>query len=168
MNSTFTFPDESKNRSSFTLPFDLTCCCFFFLGDDGDLQVADCHFCCGSYGKHVFSPGLIRLINITALSALLVRSPIASVHAILNSGLAYDARNTVLGNTIHVQVIRRNFVADTMTNPCCCDFIYSLAAGGKHQHCNFLDIEFSSDRSWWTGTLIIFQIASSLANICAT
>jgi hypothetical protein len=40
MNSLCTVPDESKNSSSLTLPFDLTCHGFFFLGDDCDFQVA--------------------------------------------------------------------------------------------------------------------------------
>jgi hypothetical protein len=31
--------DESKNSSSITLPFDLSCRGFFFLGDDGYFQV---------------------------------------------------------------------------------------------------------------------------------
>jgi hypothetical protein len=35
-----------------------------------------------------------------------------------------------------------------MAKPCCCrDFIYRLVAVGTHQRCNFLDLEFSSDRS---------------------
>jgi hypothetical protein len=49
-----------------------------------------------------------------------------------------------------------------MPNPCCCDFIYRLGAVGMHQRCNFLDLEFSSDRSWPTGMLIIFQTVSPL------
>jgi hypothetical protein len=71
-------------------------------------------------------------------------------------------RVTLCWVTQHVQVIRQNFVASTMANPCCCDFIYRLGAAGMHQRCNFLDLEFSSDRSWPTGMLIIFQTVSLL------
>jgi hypothetical protein len=71
----------------------------------------------------------------------------------------------------HVQVIRQNFVASTMANPCCCccDFINHLGVVGTHQRCNFLDTEFSSDRSWPTSMLITFQtISSPVQNVCAT
>jgi hypothetical protein len=68
-------PDESKNSSSITLPFDLSCRGFFFLGDDGDFQVAQCCFSCKSYRKHrVSSLVMILLRNIPSLSVLSIRS----------------------------------------------------------------------------------------------
>jgi hypothetical protein len=33
---------------------------------------------------------------------------------------------------------------------------------GMHQHCNFLDLEVSSEHSWLTGVLIIFQTISAV------
>jgi hypothetical protein len=136
------------------LPFDLYCCGFFFLGDDGNFQMTNCHFSCGSYRKHhVSSPVMIRLRNVPYLSALLIRSPQTPSRS--SHWSCQDTCNTVLGNTRHVQVIRQN-VASTMATPCCCDFIYHLEAVGMHQCCNFLDLEFSSDLSWPTGMLIIF------------
>jgi hypothetical protein len=45
---------------------------------------------------------------------------------------------------------------------CCCDFNYRWGLVGMHQHCNFLDLEFSSDRSWPTDMLIMFQTVSPL------
>jgi hypothetical protein len=76
LNSMWTFPDELKNSSSTTLPFGLSCRSFFFLGDDGDFQVANCRYSCGSYRKHqISSPVMIQLTNIPSLSALSVRSP---------------------------------------------------------------------------------------------
>jgi hypothetical protein len=91
-------------------------------------------------------------------------------HAIIMLVLHKDAWNIMLGNTRHVQVIRQNFMASTITNPCCCcDFIYHLGAVGTHQRCTFLDLVFSSDRSWPTSMLIIFQTLSPpLQNVCAT
>jgi hypothetical protein len=72
----WTIPDESKNSSSITLSFDLTCHRFFFLGNDGDFQVADCRFSCGSYRKHhILSHVMIWLRNVPSLSALSIRSP---------------------------------------------------------------------------------------------
>jgi hypothetical protein len=51
-----TIPDESKNSSSIALPFGVSCPGFFFLGDDGDFQVADCGFSYEWYRKrHVSS-----------------------------------------------------------------------------------------------------------------
>jgi hypothetical protein len=51
-----------KISSSVTLPFDLSCHTFFFLGNDGDFQVADRHFSCRSYRKHhVLSYVMIQL-----------------------------------------------------------------------------------------------------------
>lgn len=47
-----------------------------------------------------------------------------------------------------------------MDNPCCCDFIYQLSLVGIHHRSNFLDLEYSSDCSWPTGMLIIFQAVS--------
>jgi hypothetical protein len=45
------------------------------LGDDGAVQVADCHFSCGSYRKHhVSSPYMLRLRNIPTLTPLPIRS----------------------------------------------------------------------------------------------
>jgi hypothetical protein len=71
----WTIPDESKNSSSITLPFDLSCRSLFFLGDVGDFQLADCQFSCGSYRKHhVSSPVMIWLRNFPSLSALSIRS----------------------------------------------------------------------------------------------
>jgi hypothetical protein len=55
----------------------ITCEQFHFLGDDGDIQVADCHFSCQSYRKHhVSSPVLIQLRNVPFLSALSIRSQV--------------------------------------------------------------------------------------------
>jgi hypothetical protein len=72
----------------------------------------------------------------------------ANALAIVTMVLCQDAWNTVLGNTRRVQVIRQKSVASTMANPCCCyDFIYRLGAVDTHQLCNFLDLEFGSDRS---------------------
>jgi hypothetical protein len=45
------FQMSRKNSSNITLPFDLSYHGFFFLGDDGDFQVADWRFSCGSYRK---------------------------------------------------------------------------------------------------------------------
>jgi hypothetical protein len=72
----------------------------------------------------------------------------ANAHVIVTLVLCPDAQNTVLVNTRHVQVIRQNFVASTMANPCCCcDFSYRLGVVGMHQHCSFLDLKSSSDHS---------------------
>jgi hypothetical protein len=50
-----------------------------------------------------------------------------------------------------------------MANPCCCCcFIYSFGAVDMRQLCNFMDLEFSSDRSWPTDMLIIFRNVSPL------
>jgi hypothetical protein len=58
-----------------------------------------------------------------------------NAHAIVTLVLYQDAWNPVLGNAGHVQVIRQNFVASTMANPCCCcDFIHHLGVIGMH-HC---------------------------------
>jgi hypothetical protein len=67
----------------------------------------------------------------------------ANAHAIVTMVLRQDAWNTVLSNTRHVSVIRENFVASTVANPCCCccDFIYRLGAVATHLCCNFLDLE---------------------------
>jgi hypothetical protein len=76
---------------------------------------------------------------------------------------------TVLGNISHVHIIRHNFVASTMANLCCCcNFIYYLGVVSTHQHCNFLDLEFSYGRSWPAGMLINFQTLSPVQNGCAT
>jgi hypothetical protein len=89
--------------------------------------VADCHFSCGSYRKHhVSSPVMIRFRNVPSSSALSIRSP-QVLMATVTLVLRQDARNTVLGNTKHVQVTRQNSVASTTANPCCCDFIYRMA-----------------------------------------
>jgi hypothetical protein len=86
----------------------------------------------------------------------------ANAHAIVTLVLPPDAWNTVLGNKTHVQVTRQNFVARTMDNSCCCNFIYRLGVVGTHQRCNLLDLEFSSDRSWPTGMLITLKTVSPL------
>jgi hypothetical protein len=93
---------------------------------------------------------------------IIINQVTANAHAIVILVLHQDVWNIVLGNMRHVQVIRRNFVASTMANPCCCNFIYRLETVGKHQCCNFLDLEFSSDSSWLTGMLIIFRTVSPL------
>jgi hypothetical protein len=90
----------------------------------------------------------------------------ANAHAIVTLVLCQDAWNTVLGNMKHVQVISQNFVASTMANACCCcNFIYCLGGVGMYKCCNFLDLEFSSDRSWLIGILIIFQTLSPLCKM---
>jgi hypothetical protein len=60
-----------------------------------------------------------------------------------------------------------------MANPCCCccccDFICHLGAVGMHQHCNFLDLEFSSRlflADWYAHHLT--DQLSPVQNICAT
>jgi hypothetical protein len=69
------FQMSQKNSWSITLPFDLSCGGFFFLGDDGNFQVADCQFCCRSYRKHnVSSPVMNQLTDVPCLSALSIRS----------------------------------------------------------------------------------------------
>jgi hypothetical protein len=85
-----------------------------------------------------------------------------NTHAIVTVIVRQDTWNTALSNLRHVQVTRQNFVASTVAGPCCCGFIYRLEAIRTHQRCNFLDLEFSSDRSWPTGMLITFQTVSSL------
>jgi hypothetical protein len=82
----------------------------------------------------------------------------AGAHVIVTLALCQDTWNTMLGIIGHVQVIRHNLVA----SPFCCDIINHLGAAGMHQHCNFLDLEFSSDDSWSTGILTIFPTVSSL------
>jgi hypothetical protein len=86
----------------------------------------------------------------------------SGAHAIITLVLRQDARNTVVGNTRHVQVI---FVASTMANPCCCDFIYCLEMVSTYQHWNFFDLEFNLDRSRPTSVLIILQTVSSLCKM---
>jgi hypothetical protein len=137
-----------KTVPSITLPFDLSCCGFFFLGDDGDFRVADCCLSCRSYRKHhVSAPVMIRLRNVPSLSALLIRSPQMLMR--LSHWSCVRTCGTLCCNTRHVQVMRQNFMASTIANPCCCcDFIYHLGAVDMHQCCNFLDLEFSSDCSW--------------------
>jgi hypothetical protein len=90
----------------------------------------------------------------------------ATAHVIVTLGLSQDAWSTVLGNMRHVQVIRQNVVASTVANTCCCccNFICSFGAAAMHRHCNFLG-QFSSDYSWLTGMLIIFQNVSPLCKM---
>jgi hypothetical protein len=111
---------------------------------------------------------MIQLTNIPFLSALSIRSTI-NAHAIIMLVLHQDTWNTVLGNTRYIQVIRQNFVVSTTANPCFwCDSIYHLGVGGTHQCCNFLDLEFSSNRSWPTSILITFQTVLPLCKTCVS
>jgi hypothetical protein len=72
MNSTCTIPDESTNSSSIAWTLDLSYRRFFFIGDDGDVQVAECSsFSCESHRKRYISfHVMIWLSNIPSLSAL--------------------------------------------------------------------------------------------------
>jgi hypothetical protein len=103
-----------------TLPFDLSYCGFFFLGNDGQLslqlwiiQKTQCFLFC------------YDLVEKRPTSVSTINQATASGHAIVILVLRQDTWNTVLGTMRHAQVIRQNFVSSTMANPCCrCDFIY--------------------------------------------
>jgi hypothetical protein len=104
----WTIQDEPKSSSNITLPFDLSCRVFFFLGSDGDFQVADCCFSCRSHRKHhVLSPVMIRLRHVPSLSPLSIRSPQMLVWS--SRWSCVRTHGTLLGNTRHVQIIRQNF-----------------------------------------------------------
>jgi hypothetical protein len=98
---------------------------------------------------------------------MIVTQVTASVHGVITLVLRQDASNIVLSNMRQVQHIRQNSVAVIMANSCC-DCTYRLEVVGMHQHCDFVDLEFSSDRSWPTCMLNIFQTVSTLCRMFVT
>jgi hypothetical protein len=81
------------------MPFDLSCSSFFFLGDDGNFQVAICHFSCWSCSISCHDRLEKRLISVSTVNWVTT-----SAHAIVTLVLHQDAWNTVLYSVLLLYV----------------------------------------------------------------
>jgi hypothetical protein len=158
-----------KNSSSIALPFDVSCrgsfFLSFFLGDEWlfpggqfllQMRIVQKTPCFASWYNLVDKrPTFVSTIDQVTTSA----------HA-FKLVFRQEAWNAVLDNMRHVQIIRENFVASAVANPCC-GRRSRLGAVGTHQRCNFFELESSFGRFWPIGMFIIFQTVSSMRKACA-